>query len=666
MVLEESLDEESVLDATSIWSALNSFAPRENLIFLDWCRREVVTDQGRPYDHSAYPHIGAPGGPADGYDNPRTRTQSLQWATRLGKSFYGQCASIKTAKTDPAPQLFVSSNEKLAKEVTARTYAMIHNRPRLNAMLLKKPVDQKQDLIEFRESKVFVGWARSAATLADKNIKFGHANELDDWEHRSTSKDGDPQKLFTDRFKDFQSVRKVIFESVPKVRGRSRIEALRLSGTCCRYFVPCPHCHKYQVLDFKRIEWDRDEQGKHNPALAKATARYVCPHCEGKVLDNYRGWMVRRGVWCPEGCTVDDVEALRIAEHEIARDIGEPRLYQWSGWSSAPWIIGTPVRDGEDESYQLSSLYALSLRWGDIAKEWVTCYKKPQLLRNFINQWLGETWEASHSKTTPEKVGEALRTDVPKKLIPEWGLFLTFQADRQAADGGFIVWSVMAHGTGEKSHIVDYGISKTLDDIWDSVIRHQYHHKDEGNPMAPVVGVIDSGAMTKDTYDFCNKPGREHIFPCKGSSISLGMPYKIVRLSQSKTEIDGQRLVHVDTDFWETDLQNRLDNLKPGEDGSLSLCVEASHDGEFLEQMCNGCLTDAVDNRKNAKLMWIKKDENIPNDFRDQVRYGLCIAKAWIDDRAGKYPSRSQINTRARTVISAGDSRPDGRGWLDR
>ena len=654
-----------VMSAIDLWEACEAFSPRESLCMLDWCRSNIVTDQGRPYDHAAYPHLGAPGGPCDAYDDPKTRTLSFQFATRLGKTFFGQCASLKTADCDPAPQMMVSSNEKLAKEVMSRTYAMIHRREKLNSKLIKKPIDQRQDLIEFAECRIWAAWARSAATLADKNIKVGHANELDDWEHRSTSKDGDPQKLFSDRFKDFQSVRKIVFESVPKVKGRSRIEALRLAGTNCRFEVPCPHCQRYQRLEWNRVEWERDENGRHNPTIAKNTAYYRCLHCNEVVNDHHRAWMIRRGVWCAEGCDVLSDEALRIAEHELARPINAPRAYVWSGWKLCPWVTGEPVRDGEDASYQLGSQYALSLRWGDLGKEWVTCYKKPQLLRNLINQWMGETWEASQSKTDPEKVGERLRSEYQRGIVPEWAVFLTFQADRQAADGGFIPFAVMAHGPGERSHVVEYGVCRSLDEAHSERIRQQYQHADGGNTIAPAISAIDSGFNTKDTYDFCSS--HVDIFPVKGSSASLGgNPYRIVRLDggNTRTGADGQTLIHVDTDFWETDLQHRLEDLRPGEEGSLSLCYEASHDLEFLEQVCNGQMAEVNDSRGNAKLLWVKKEESIPNDFRDVIRYGLCLARAYVEELGG-YPARSKINTSYKAVVSSGDTRPDGRGWLD-
>jgi hypothetical protein len=117
----------------------------------------------------------------------------------------------------------------------------------------------------------------------------------------------------------------------------------------------------------------------------------------------------------------------------------------------------------------------------------------------------------------------------------------------------------------------------------------------------------------------------------------------------------------VATDYWETDLQARLEDRTPGEAESLSLCAGAERDGEFLEQLCNATIDDRIDSRGNAKLLWVKKDENAANDFRDAIRYGLALAVCYSDENGG-FPARSEIKTK-RSVINAGEGRPDGRSW---
>lgn len=648
-------------DASDFRECLRAFAPTEHPPLLEWCVENIVTDQGRPYDHGAYPHLGAPGGPCDVFDDPVVRTITLQWASRLGKSFFGQCVTLYVADADPAPQMFASSKEKLAKEVVGRTYTMARARPKLDALFVKALREQKQDLMEFRRCKVYVAWARSASTLADKNIKCGHANELDDWDHLSTAKDGDPQEQFNDRFKDYQSIRKVIYESIPKVKGKSRIEPLRAAGTDCRLWVPCPHCKKFSVLAFRQLKWDSPADGSKDPSLAFQTARYECPHCAKSIEDHHRPWMIRRGLWAPRDSTLDHKKALEIAEASL--DVKTRPT--WRGWKAAKWVKSLG-RDLTDASYQLSSLYALSLRWGDIAKKFVTVCRKPQLLRNFINQWLGETWEPRKSKSTADEIAKRLTGPTQRGTVPLGGVFLTCTIDRQGAEGGYAKYTVLAHGEHERAWLVDYGVRGTLDQIWAEVIRNWFPHADRGESLYARWNAVDSGWNTKETYAFCQThPG---MWPCKGANHDLGgAEYQLATLGRgTRTQAEGQVLLHVATDLWESELQARIDDREPGGPGSIVLCPEAAADTAFMEEFLNARLEDSVDPRGNARLVWVKRDPNAPNDFRDCVRYGLCLGKFIVDQAGGVLPPRGKPRKSRSAVLNAGEGRPDGRSWLER
>jgi len=52
---------------------------------------------------------------------------------------------------------------------------------------------------------------------------------------------------------------------------------------------------------------------------------------------------------------------------------------------------------------------------------------------------------------------------------------------------------------------------------------------------------------------------------------------------------------------------------------------------EFIGELCNATMADKVDQRGNAKLLWVKKNEADPNDFRDATRYGLALAALIVE-----------------------------------
>lgn len=586
-------------------------APRSRL--LDWCRANVQTGEGRPYDHSAYPHLGAPGGPMDAFDCPQYLSIWLQWASRLGKSFFGQCATMKTAHTDPCPMMFASSDQKLAVEVTARTYRMLAKCPPLRDQL-RPEHRRKQDLVDLDACRMFVAWARSVSTLADKAVRVGHANEIDKWEHASTAKEADPLKLFSDRFKEFPRHKK-IFESTPAMKHSSRIERGRLGSTNCSYWVPCPYCRRYQTLRMDRIEWDKLDGGKSDKDLARRTARYKCLHCEGAIRDEHRGPMMRAGVWVPEGCEADDAGA----REEVASD-----RKPFAGWSLAGWITGKPLRDGRDAGYQLSSLYALSLTWGDIAAEWLDCQRNPQNLRNFINQWLAETWSLTKADQTWEQiVARLVDKDLKPGIVPPWASMVTMGVDRQGDDRH--PWVVDAWGPERRSATIAYGIAETIQEI-EAKAATVWPHADDGPGIRASMVFIDSGHRPRGVHEACDrlrrlKPDGIPANPCKGSPGALTSDYDVAVLGKN-TANPGGTLVHVDTIRSQDWMEHALYRADPKQSGGFALYHGGAHEHEdFVQQLMNDAQVDKTDAHNNVRESWDRIDPSIPNDYRDCKRY---------------------------------------------
>jgi phage terminase large subunit GpA-like protein len=587
-----------------------------------------------PFSLSAFPHVD---GLIDAFDNPRIRRIVLQWASRLGKTTGCLSLIAKVAGTNPRNMMFASSTKEAAGRVIgSRLYPILRSADGVKEQL---PPESRQSKlhVKMRNCQVFVGWSGSETSLADVGAYFGCANEIDKWDE-SASREGDSLKLFINRFKGFPD-HKIIFESTPSVKGRSRIERMLNASNRHTRHCPCPHCGEYQRLvkgdehNPGGIKWERDSKGNSDPELAYETAYYECAKCLGKIENHHRVVMLRKGIWVPDGCSVNVYGEMQ----------------------------GTAIKEGIDTVGlgPLASWYALTETWGNFARLWIGAKKSPRELQDVYNGYMGETWEIRRSKSTPEMVGERLKTTIPRRLLPAWTRLLTVTIDQQAADGGFRVWVLMAHGTDNQAHVVDYGFRAELSAVWDDIIRNPWQHMDGGNPMLPHAAAVDSGWDTKKTYDFCNShPG---MLAIKGSSTNIGgLPYKLGTVADGDNV--GQELLQVNTDFWETDLQARLDERLPEEPDSLSLCHGSEHDMDLLTQMCNATLADKIDSRGNAKLLWVKKDENAANDFRDAVRYGLALAFAFTTENGG-YPPRSGTYTQGRTIVNEGERRPDGRAW---
>lgn len=593
-----------------------AFRPSPEIRTLIWAIENISNQDGRPYDHAAYPHLGAPGGPMDAFDDPRIRTISLQWATRLGKTFFGQVALTKTADTDPCPMMFASSVESLTKEGIARLYASVHQNKRLNDLLIKNEREQRQDLVEFRGAKIYAAWSRSVSTLGDKDIRIGHAGEYPKWEQTSTSREAHPHKLFDDRFKNHMAVRKAIYEGTPQIKGRCPIERKRLSGSNCHYHVPCPHCKKYQRIEFDRIKWDKDSEGRHDPEIAYKTARYLCQHCEEEIHDHHRPWMMRRGVWVPEGCTVKHKTALKYTEKLIER----PEAHRFEGWSKARWIGGTPLRDGQDYSSQLSSFYALSLGWGDQAAEFIKSRKVPQWLRNFVNQWAGDTWELIEKRQTWEELGQRIIVATPQYNVPAGFGLVTMGVDKQQEHYVIDVdaWKI---GATRTSHTLHYGVYSTLEAVEKALLEKQFARAD-GGTLKILCSLIDGRYRPHSVYQFCLAMAKKRraVFPAFGAPNQMGVECKKTTLGEN-TPMPGFPCVHVDVTATNDFIDRQLYTLRPGDPGSTSLYQGSlSEHQDYLEQLLNEALITQIDSNGYAKEVWNRIDENVPNDYRDAKR----------------------------------------------
>jgi phage terminase large subunit GpA-like protein len=669
-------------DTSDFVSCFHAFRPQPQTRLLHWALTHIVNDQGRPYDHYAYPHLAAPGGPADAADDPHVRTISEQFATRLGKTFFGLCYLLYCADRDPSPMLLASESQDALKRVMGRLYQMIYQRSALESKLLTLiRKDHKQDHVRFRECSVRGAWARSPGSLADMNIKVGLANEVDKegWTGKSTTLEGAPLKLFDDRFKDYQSVRKVVYECTPTVAGVSRIERLRIAGTNCHYYVPCPHCGAYQVLRMSardqhgkfdplqngRVEWDKTVAGKSDRDLARQTARYICMNgC--RIENEGRAWMMRHGVWVPEGCGVDSEKAMEVSGWWCAEALDTSTsecTTPWAGWEAAEWVTGTPARDGPDTSYQLSSLYALSLSWGDVAAEFVACKDRPQYLRNFVNQWEGETWHLLERKQSWESLGIKIIDDTSERfIVPKWASLLTVATDRQQDR---FVWLVDAWGPGRTSMTIGYGESEDLEDIVQGVCSRWYQHADGGKTLQPALTLVDSGFRPEGVYETCRKALAAGliVLPCKGSNKSLESDYRQVTLGRD-TSSPGMVLVHVDTIRTQAWIDKVLHVAQPHDPGFGWLHAGTLEEHQdFLEQLLNDAASTVLDTAKNEREVWERINVDIPNDFRDCRRYSYVAML--LATRGQPIKPRQQDEQAGRpAVISPGRTRRDGRPWV--
>ena len=579
---------------------LRGFEPRVKPPLGDWLEAHVLMppDKG-PWASWAYPHLHAPGGPIEAYGDPDVRTIWLQFASRLGKTAFGHGALLYQAAVDPCPMLFGSATEKLVhRSVVTKLYPMIELCDPLRDQL--RPKSRRQNtLVELRHCRIFAAWSGSSSHLADISARVSHANEIDKWTSFNNS-EADPLKLFDERSKEHPQHKRVK-ESTPTIKGKSRIERGIAGSDNRSLWCKCPLCGTYQILDFgfKGSKFGVKWTPGSNPEQAKRSAAYVCCGCEGRIEEQRRPAFIRSGVWLPEGQTIE----------------GEN-------------VVGDPVRPGSEVGFRLSSLYALSLGWGDIAAEFLRSKDSAEDLKNFHNSWLGNTWEEYRSETNEEQL--AARLCVPRRagVVSDNSLFLTLGVDVQQ---DHLVYVVVGWGLNTVGSVVRWGTVREPGDLTREVLEAFFVDESKTWKHRIARGLIDAGYSTDQVYAYIRSrfaAGDNRLIPSKGAATHQPEGFKLLQDSGSLPR------VLINTTHWQVVVQRAFEHLLPGDPGSLDLPAEARTDPDFLSQLLNEMPEKRTDRNNYGKEIWVLRNAKLPNDFRDALRYArvaaeMVVGSAW-------------------------------------
>lgn len=633
--------------------AIQNFAPRPRWRMLSWARRFAHFEDGKSFEAEAQPYLGAPGGPFDAIDDPDVRQIYLQFGIRMGKTVTGQFMMLFYADVAPYNMLFASSSKILAEQVIERTTKMAEHHPRL-AKQLPPEQDRNKHQLNFANCKIHAGWFRSDTTLADKDILVGHGNEVDKIVQVSTATEGDPLERFLDRATN-KPRHKYIIESTPQRRNHSRVEAGRLASTNCSYYVPCPHCKRYQTLQLGNgkepggVRWDRKKDDTHDENLARRTARYQCVHCEKDILDHHRGPMIRAGVWAPEGCSINDAEAAKAAKAWCQSLKGTDGAavddhIPWRGWSQAKWIKGKPQRDGTKAGYHLSRLYDLTITWGDIAAKWVSVQGNKQKLRSFLNEWMAETWSDVEVRHRWEALGRRLALGYSRGTVPADAWFLTAGVDVQEDR---CYWIVRAWGAWATSWLVDWGVchkiidthgmsrlNSDLDQLDAVLIKREFPvngmtHEGHAKLWAARIA-IDTGHRIADVHQFMLARPGDRIRAVKGDANVKSGYFRAAALEKNtrtgKAYEGGLMQYQLNVDAYKEDIRDRF-SIAVGDPGAFYFPKEVNTEGaDYLRQICNEA--PVIHTRANGVQVrvWQMIQSSIGNHHWDDEVYARAAA----------------------------------------
>lgn len=546
----------------------------------DWAdlnRRLDVKTSAEPgqWNTSRTPYLK---GIMDAFSDPFVEEITVMSASQVGKTeaMYNMLGFL--IDQDPGPTLMVLPRIDDAKSISSnRVLPMIQTSPCLARYI---PVNSDEiTKLEYHFDRMILYFAgsNSPSDLASRPIRYLFLDEVDKYP-KFSGREADPIKLASERQKTFWN-KKTVKVSTPTTRDGYIYREYEKSDMC-RFYVPCPHCGKSQILVFSQIRWPKEESSPETVKNDKL-AWYECIECKGHIDDNQKSLMMLAGNWTPE--------------------------------------IKTRTKH---KGFWINSLYSPWLTWSDIASEFLKSKDYIELLMNFVNSWLAEVWEERIEETTVDKL-KTLARDYDEGAVLDDILVLTAGVDVQKDHFYYVI---RGWGYYEESWLVRAGRCEYWDDIIDILFKTEYKRVSSDETMQVYMSCVDSGFKTDEVYRFC-RHWADKTKAVKGQEeISGGRFYRATKIdinSRTGSVIPGGLVLwNINTNQYKDKLNRLITSRDP-----VKWHIFKNHTEEYLNQMASEhkvLIRNKTTGR--AKELWQKKKEAIANHYLDAEVYALAAA----------------------------------------
>ncbi|MDY7560207.1 phage terminase large subunit family protein [Pseudomonas sp. CCC3.2] len=460
--------------------------PPPKLSLSQWADRHAMLSPETSAQTGRFHAFPYQNGIMDAITDPTVEMVSVQKSARVGYTKIMDHVAGFHIHQDPAPILVVQPRVEDAEDYSVTEIEpMLRDTPVLAEItgdLKRKDSRQKIAKRIFRNgaSISFVG-ANSPGGFRRITARVVLFDEVDGYPIMGAGKEGDQIKLGIKRTESFWN-RKIILGSTPTVKGESRIEKSYANSDQRRYYVPCPHCGEYQVLEWGGpdtpygMKWDKDENGIGIPE----SVFYVCRATACMIFETDKEEMIGRGEW-------------RAAKPFK----GHAGFHIWAAYS-----------------------LFVNAAWRNLVAEWLEVKDDPLMRQTFVNLVLGETYEDRGDRALQEsKLTE--RCEVWGSEVPDGVAVITVGVDTQ--DDRFEC-EVVGWGTNEESWSIDFEVihgDMETPDIWnrlDAYLKRIWYRAD-GRGFEIMAVCHDSGGHhSQKVYDFSKARIGRRIWAIRGES----------------------------------------------------------------------------------------------------------------------------------------------------
>jgi phage terminase large subunit GpA-like protein len=420
-------------------------------------------------------------------ESSKTTEGVVMAATQTGKTENMLNHELYCIEYGIGPMCYVSSDEGLAEKHSETRFGPMLQAAGMQSYIqapvksrANKGTGDKVNLKFYKGTFIqFIG-ARSESKASSTPIRILHIDEIDKFPLQ-LSGGGNPIIKLLRRTDSYDKLKKIFYVSTPKRKATSQIEPLYEQGDMRKYHIECQGCKELHILEWARIKWDKDENGRvlleydENDDMINDPVWHECPHC---------GYKMR----CHE-----KVVAMKEEEHG----------------GHAKWIPSKkPDRPGI-KSWHVSGLYGFR-SWLDIVMEFQDAKDDKILLEDFICDTLAETWEDSIDKPDEHYLMARAETDWERGQVPDEVKILSLGCDIQE---NRIEYGIIGWARNKESWFIDYdtfdGDPFNVDDeLWDKLydVLTKEYEKISGEKIRIQIAFLDAqGKAARAVKAFCEK-----------------------------------------------------------------------------------------------------------------------------------------------------------------
>ena len=417
----------------------------------------------------------------DACADPQIETIVWQASAQVSKSETALSIILYFLAQDPSPCMLVMPSSGVAEAFSKERIAPAIQLTEGLAGLAPMKGRTSESTISYKPftngSSLVLAGSESPSQLSSRPRRVIVCDECDKYPD-SAGAEGDPVSLALKRSMTFVGRRKHVLISTPSVKGFSRIETAYLESDQRKFYLPCPHSNKMQVLVWSSIKWPEDHPEQ---------AYLICAGCQEKIDHSHKQWMLERGEW---------------RTHAVAKSKG---------------TVG----------FHISELYSPWSTWGRMAEDFVVKLAQgPDIFRTWVNSSLGEVWDPNAGTEAKAEglLQRARKCRYTHGIVPADAGLIVGSADVQEDAVHLLFQAVLPGG---RAHVISHEVlqgNPGQADFWDRVqsrIRQAWRRED-GSLMKCSRFAIDSGHHTKEVMAFCNRRSLVGlVIPIKGSSVAI-------------------------------------------------------------------------------------------------------------------------------------------------